>query len=235
MKIYLPIGFFFITILSCVIDEWLTKRRRKKIILFFPGSRITSFFNFGYVALTVKSLIVKDAGTYTCRAYNAKGEAQVLCELVVLSKADKEDTQYEDTVTKMQYLEDSSRHQRTETEETSTVQIPPKFLGPLKGTTKIVEGQKAHFEIRLEPQSDPTMTVEWFFNEQAIMSASRIKTYHDFGYVSLDISDVRQQDAGQYTVVARNALGQAQMSAVMNVESKFSFKYFYGRPTHAYV
>lgn len=172
------------------------------------------------MALTVKALIVQDAGRYICRAINAKGEAQVSCELVVLSKMEKEETQYEDTVMKMQLLEDASRHQRTETEETS-VQMAPKFLGPLKGTTKIVEGQKAHFEIRLEPQSDPTMTVEWYFNGQAIMSASRIKTYYDFGYVSLDISDVRQGDGGQYTVVARNALGQAQMSAVMNVESKF--------------
>lgn len=200
---------------------------KKLEILVLSGSRITSFFNFGYVALTVKALIVKDAGTYTCRAYNAKGEAQVMCELVVLSKAEQEESQYEDTVLKMQHLEDSSRYQRTETEEASTVSMPPKFLGPLKGTTKIVEGQKAHFEIRLEPQSDPTMTVEWYFNGQVIMSASRIKTYHDFGYVSLDIADVRQSDAGQYVVVARNALGEAQMSAVMNVESKFPFFFLF--------
>ncbi|KAK8746935.1 hypothetical protein OTU49_016904 [Cherax quadricarinatus] len=196
--------------------EWLKDGRPME-----ASSRITSFFNFGYVALTVKALIVKDAGTYVCRAYNAKGEAQVSCQLVVLSKTEKEgESQYEDTVLKMQYLEDSSRFQRKETEDVSTVAIPPKFLGPLKGTNKIVEGQKAHFEIRLEPQSDPTMTVEWYFNGEVIMSASRIKTYHDFGYVSLDISDVRQTDAGQYTVVARNSLGQAQMSTIMSVETR---------------
>lgn len=192
----------------------------KAIIFPFSGSRITPFFNFGYVALTVKALIVKDAGTYTCRAYNAKGEARASCKLTVLSKTDQEESQYGETVMKMQMLEDASRYQRTETEDTTAVSMPPKFLGPLKGTNKIVEGQKAHFEIRLEPQSDPTMTVEWYFNGQAIMSASRIKTYHDFGYVSLDISDIRQSDGGQYTVVARNALGQAQMSTVMTVESK---------------
>ncbi|XP_042888253.1 titin-like isoform X7 [Penaeus japonicus] len=196
--------------------EWLKDGRPIE-----ASSRITSFFNFGYVALTVKALIIKDAGTYTCLAKNSKGEAQVTAQLTVLSKTDTEvETQYQETVAKMQYLEDSSRYQRTETEETSAVTMPPKFLGPLKGTNKIVEGQKAHFEIRLEPQSDSTMTVEWYFNGQVIMSASRIKTYHDFGYVSLDISDVRQSDAGQYTVVARNALGQAQMSTVMTIETR---------------
>ncbi|KAK3888336.1 hypothetical protein Pcinc_007597 [Petrolisthes cinctipes] len=195
--------------------EWLKDGRPME-----ASSRITAFFNFGYVALTVKALIVKDSGTYTCRAYNAKGEARVSCKLTVISKAEQEESQYGETVMKMQMLEDASRYQRTETEDTTAVSMPPKFLGPLKGTNKIVEGQKAHFEIRLEPQSDPTMTVEWYFNGQAIMSASRIKTYHDFGYVSLDISDIRQSDAGQYTVVARNALGQAQMSTVMTVETR---------------
>lgn len=52
------------------------------------------------------------------------------------------------------------------------------------------------------------------------MTANRIQTYHDFGYVALDILSVRAEDAGTYTVVARNALGEAQLSASMVVESK---------------
>lgn len=43
--------------------------------------------------------------------------------------------------------------------EESTVTQKPRFLGPLKGTNKIVEGQRAHFEARVEPLSDTTMTV----------------------------------------------------------------------------
>lgn len=35
----------------------------------------------------------------------------------------------------------------------------PRFLGPLKGTNKIAEGQRAHFEVRVEPQNDVTMKV----------------------------------------------------------------------------
>lgn len=42
--------------------------------------------------------------------------------------------------------------------------------------------------------------------------------YHDFGYVAIDIVSVRSEDAGTYTVVARNALGEAQLSATMEVE-----------------
>lgn len=59
------------------------------------------------------------------------------------------------------------------------------------------------------------------------MSANRIQTYHDFGYVALDIVGVRAEDSGTYVVVARNALGEAQLSATMQVEGNFlNFKLY---------
>lgn len=42
---------------------------------FFPGSRITSIFNFGYVSLNIMHLRAEDAGSYTVRAVNRLGEA----------------------------------------------------------------------------------------------------------------------------------------------------------------
>ena len=53
----------------------------------------------------------------------------------------------------------SSRHQRLVEEDVTVTKMPPKFLGPLKGTTVIREGQRAHFETRVEPQNDATMKV----------------------------------------------------------------------------
>ncbi len=55
------------------------------------------------------------------------------------------------------------------------------------------------------------------------MSANRTQSYHDFGYVALDILGVRPEDAGTYTVVAKNSLGEAQLSSSMQVESKYFF------------
>lgn len=104
--------------------------------------------------------------------------------------------------------------------EEQTVTQKPRFLGPLKGTNKIVEGQRAHFEARIEPPNDLTMNIEWYHNGKPLQPANRTQTYHDFGYVSLDITSVRSEDAGNYTVVARNKLGEAQVSATMDVESK---------------
>ena len=102
-------------------------------------------------------------------ARNALGEATTTAKLTVISKQDVLlDTQHPEGLEKIRYLEDDSRYMRKE-ETVTSVSIKPRFLGPLKGTNKIVEGQKAHFEIRLEPQNDPQLRVEWYFNGKVIM------------------------------------------------------------------
>lgn len=179
------------------------------------------------MALTIKYVTIHDVGIYTCRAYNRAGEAHTTAQLSVISKNDViYDSQHPTGLQKIQTLEDSSRYSRQVQEETQVTQAP-RFLGTLKGTNKIVEGQRAHFEARVEPQSDLTMTIEWYHNGKPITAANRIQTYHDFGYVAIDILQVRPEDAGTYTVVARNALGEARLSATMVVESMFIIQLIY--------
>lgn len=60
-----------------------------------------------------------------------------------------------------------------------------------------------------------------YHNGKPIMPANRTQVYHDFGYVALDILSVREDDAGVYAVVARNAMGEAHAQATMIVESEF--------------
>lgn len=49
---------------------------------------------------------------------------------------------------------------------------------------------------------------------------SRITKTYDFGYISLDISHVRDEDNGVYSCKATNALGEAVSTASMRVRSK---------------
>lgn len=184
------------------------------------SSRITSFFNFGYVALTIKQVTWQDAGVYSCRAYNAIGEAVTTANMTVLTKQDVNfDSAHPQGLEQIQHLEDASRYMKKQEEEV-VVTEKPRFLGPLKATTKIIEGQRAHFEARVEPQSDTTMSIDWYHNGKPIQPATRVQTYFDFGYVALDIVGVRGEDSGSYTVVARNAAGEAQLQTQMQVESK---------------
>lgn len=51
---------------------------------------------------------------------------------------------------------------------------------------------------------------------------SRISRTHDFGFVSLDITHVRDEDEGVYMCRASNALGEAVTTASMRIKSKYS-------------
>lgn len=98
----------------------------------------------------------------TCKAFvyikiNFLGTAQILTG-----------TQNETGLEQIQYLEDKSRYQRSEYIEETTKQAPI-FTTSLKHID-IKEGQRAHFECRLIPVSDPTMKVEWFHNNVPLKS-----------------------------------------------------------------
>lgn len=182
------------------------------------SSRITSFFNFGYVALTIKQVASHDAGLYSCVAKNAKGQTKTEAQLTTISKADS-DFQGK-SWSSIQQMEMS----KTSTTSLQTMEIhvkeeAPRFVSQLKGTTVILEGQHAHFECRLEPQNDPKLKVEWTHNGRPLSASSRIQTHHDFGYVALDIMDVKKEDAGTYLLQASNALGKQEAKIDLKVES----------------
>ena len=190
--------------------EWLKDGRPVD-----ASSRITSFFNFGYVALTIKQVALHDAGIYSCIAYNKCGKAETSAKLTTTSKADAE----------FQSKQWSSIQQmETKKEVVSTtiqqeVTMAPKFVSQLKGTNIVLEGQRAHFECRLEPQNDPKLNIQWLFNDRPLAASSRIQTNHDFGYVAIDILEAKKEDSGKYTLVATNALGSQQASIDLRVDA----------------
>lgn len=59
----------------------------------------------------------------------------------------------------------------------------------------------------------------WIFGKYLILGSRITKTY-DFGYISLDISHVRDEDNGVYSCKATNVLGEAVTTASMKVRSK---------------
>merc|ERR1712223_2297961 len=192
--------------------EWFKDGR-----LVDASSRITSFFNFGYVALTIKQVSSLDAGVYSCMARNAKGQVQTEAQLTTVSKGDA-DFQSK-SWSSIQQLESSNSMQVTSTTEETTATTQIRFISQLKGTNIILEGQHAHFECRLEPQNDPSLKIEWTHNGKALAASSRIQTHHDFGYVALDIMDVKKEDAGTYVLHVSNALGQQEASIDCKVEA----------------
>lgn len=87
----------------------------------------------------------------------------------------------------------------------------PQFLGNLQDI-ELYQHEDVHFEIKLTPVNDPTMTLEWLFNDQPLYTGSRIHHQYDFGFIILSIRGVIPEDSGTYTVRATNALGQDSRS-----------------------
>lgn len=55
-----------------------------------------------------------------------------------------------------------------------------------------------------------------------LIVGSRITKTHDFGFVSLDMSHVRDEDEGVYMCRASNALGEAVTTASMKIKCELS-------------
>ena len=91
---------------------------------------------------------------------------------------------------------EQTRTVKQEITEEQTTQAPV-FTTSMR-SVEIKEGQRAHFECRIIPVSDPTLKVNWLLNGQPIKQGSRFKEGLDFGFVSLDIMGCQAEDAGTY-------------------------------------
>ena len=71
-------------------------------------------------------------------------------------------TESKSQMSQFQQLEARSQTTRTEVLEEQTTQAPV-FTSSMK-SIEVKEGQRAHFECRIIPVSDPTLKVEWMHN-----------------------------------------------------------------------
>lgn len=185
------------------------------------ASRFHITFDFGYIALDVSHCVPEDAGEYSVKAINNLGECVSSISMKVTAKSSIiVDSQRPEGLEKIRQLEEHTPYKRPEIDEPTTRQRPV-FTQPLQNIDSIAEAQTAHFECRLIPVGDPTLKVEWFRNEKPLEDSSRITKVHDFGFVSLDISHVRDEDEGVYMCRASNPLGEAVTTASMRVKSKY--------------
>lgn len=189
------------------------------------ASRFHTTFDFGYVSLDIQHVVAADAGEYTVRAVNALGQ----CKSSVAFKVNEKgsiiyDTVHPEGLDKIKQLESAQPWTRPDAPDLGTRQRPV-FTQPLQNIDSVPEGKNAHFECRLIPVGDPNLKIEWFRNEKPIEDSSRITTQHDFGYVSMDIAHVRDDDEGVYMCRATNPLGEAVTTASMKLNSRSGIQF----------
>lgn len=127
------------------------------------------------------------------------------------------DTLDEQRLKKIKELEQYERPKPVEEEQPGQ---RPVFLTALTSLENLKEGDRAHFECRVEPINDPDLKIEWFLNGQKIRAGHRYRTTHDFGYVALDILYTYAEDSGTYMCKASNKLGEAVNTCTLKVAGR---------------
>ena len=92
-------------------------------------------------------------------------------------------------------------------------------MTPLKNVT-VNEGERSHFEAKVGPAGDPSMTVEWYVNGQLLSASSRINTACQFGFVSMDMLNTTTTDAGEYTCIVKSESGLDKSFCTLFVNSR---------------
>uniref|UniRef100_A0A0N5ALN5 Immunoglobulin I-set domain protein n=1 Tax=Syphacia muris TaxID=451379 RepID=A0A0N5ALN5_9BILA len=192
-----------------MVVEWFVNGRPLS-----TGSRIKPQFDFGFISVDLHGVIAEDSGVYSVRAKNGLGESIKECTINVTAKiAIVSDSQHEESLDKIYEIEHMKKYERAEVMD-KVPEEAPSFAQLLESDLgEIEEGTPVHLECQVRPVGDNTLTVIWLKDGKPLATGYRFRTFHDFGYVSLDILDVYAEDSGTYTCVARNAYGEARSSS----------------------
>lgn len=95
--------------------------------------------------------------------------------------------------------------------------IAPEFTTQLEDV-RTTDGGKAHFQVVVIGQPKPEIT--WLKDDSQVEESEEFQITHEGDVNSLTIPDVYPEDAGKYTVVAKNEVGTATTSAVLYVEGR---------------
>lgn len=188
------------------------------------GSRITTYFEFGRVALSISGAKPLDSGIYMCKAVNKSGEATSTCTIKVIESGNIDSTSmFPDTLCTLQSFEITSKGvQREETREPPTV--IPYFTRHIQNV-ELYEGENAIFECVIEPSHDPSLNISVLHNGNEVKAGNRILITKEFNYVRIVVNCVKPNDAGIYSVKASNSAGETVSTASMKVFHVKSVEY----------
>ncbi|NWW69913.1 TITIN protein, partial [Climacteris rufus] len=183
-------------------------------------------FKAGLARLVIREAFAEDSGRFTCTATNKAGSVSTSCQLYVKAteeietretiseKAVTEEKRYVET--KDIVMEDVS----AAAEEVLGEPIPPFFIR--KPTVhKLIEGGSIIFECQVG--GNPKPHVYWKKGGVPLTTGYRYKVSYkkETGECKLEISMTFADDAGEYTIVVRNKLGEASATVSLLEEADY--------------
>ena len=140
-----------------------------------------TFHDFGIVILDILYCYAEDSGTYECRATNKQGTDSISCSFTCSEKSGLILTpqvpgeMQKSTISKISQLE--SGKIKISAEDGPTSGVAPRFTVPIENMVNLREGENAHFEARLIPTDDPTLSIEWYVKLSIMMIALILYTW----------------------------------------------------------
>lgn len=190
------------------------------------GSRFRTFCEFGFVILEISPVYPEDSGEYSCRASNHYGEAVTTASMKVQGKRSiifesQLPKGMDTTIDRIAELEGLGKSRATIETEDDLGRAPEFITTP--GDLSLSENSLAHFECRLVPSNDASMTVTWFHNGKVLSAGSRIKTINDFGFVILEVAGVYIRDSGLYTCKVSFCKFKVQLYFIYNIYNTIDY------------
>jgi len=141
------------------------------------------------------------------------GQGQEASSSVDLNCGSKEalllDTLHPDSVQRIAELEAARPMPMEPAEpEKQTPQIVKQLTVTAPNSDGPAETQSLHFDAQYTPTDDNTVLVEWLHNGRPMKNSNRYHLTNDFGFAALDINFLLTEDAGEYTLVVSNAVGE---------------------------
>lgn len=189
------------------------------------GARYKTTHDFGYVALDISHTYEEDSGIYTCKATNTKGSATTSGSLRCTGDVNIHlQTQHPQGKAGLDAVIDAegalaNKYSR-QTSGPEQEFDKPVWIVPFESELQLIEASSLHLEGQYEPKNDPNLKIEWYFNGKVLEHGSRFKMTNDFGFVTLDVTDVYERDSGIYTCKVFNKRGEAFTSSTINCLSK---------------
>ncbi|KAJ7345581.1 hypothetical protein JRQ81_001531 [Phrynocephalus forsythii] len=183
-------------------------------------------FEAGVARLVIREAFAEDSGRFTCTATNEAGSVSTSCHLLVQVSEEFESKEAVSTkvvTEEKRYVESRDVMMAEVTmaaEEVSGEAAPPFFIRkPI--VQNLIEGGCVIFECQVG--GNPKPHVYWKKAGLPLTTGYRYKILHrkETGECRLEISMTFADDAGEYTIVARNKHGEVSASASLLEEADY--------------
>ncbi|RVE61151.1 hypothetical protein OJAV_G00167850 [Oryzias javanicus] len=177
----------------------------------------------GFARLVIREAFAEDSGRFTCTATNAAGTVNTSCYLLVRVSEEIESRQEpgDDAEALKKMAAEAKEDTMSQVSEADSTAAAAPFFTKKPTVQKLVEGGSVVFGCQVDGSPKPQVT--WKKSGVPLTTGYRYKITHkkETGECCLEISMTFADDAGEYSVFAKNQLGEVSASTSLLEEEDY--------------